>query len=767
MNKPLLNVDVDSDKLQPISDIVNAEKKLTIPLSNSCNKSQIIQKVSNSEEIIDEEVLESLPAAARYLKDKRIVFNSFLENEEPNIMKMERKRFHDVLLLLEKKRRLENSESILLQRRSEFVSPKEFNGNLLDSRVQRRTTTLKNFPFALSTKIVEQESCENLDEHEINYDTIPEVTIKDDLAKRLQLFEEGKIKPVDLEKRVGTDMRTQIQKYGRNAGERTIGKGSYYEEETEIIKEEDILSDSATDCSMPASNVGCRRCGALLHCMDPGLPGFLPKDEFVNATETALQSTSCKQCTALAIHNTSLQVRVSTGSYLQLLRPIKTKLSLLLLLVDITDAPCSIHPAMMQVIARGQPVILVGNKVDLVPLDHKHTMEHLETSLARVVRSTPLVAANIVQTCLVSGHTGFGIGNLIASVHYHWQGRGDIYLLGPTNVGKTTLFNALLRSDLCRSNKNLPLSSEEWPGTSVNMFKFPMVGTSGRKLFLEADRLIAAELEAAQRYYPTHGSPLLSLASRQPSSLTVTEDGMEDEREVKWCYDTPGALQPDQLLELLTHEELQLVQPKKPIVPETFCLRLGQSLLLGGLARLDVVRLHHTEPSSIGRQKWDIVKVTVFRSSALPVTVIPTNKASSFYREYLGTEVLGVPCGPPDRLEQWPELKHKEFSAKGVERGLAAADVVLSSAGWVSLCMSPNTVCDVHAWTPEGRGAHLRQPPFLPYSVTRRGPRNRNTIRYGDHTPYVQQLPYTDMTTFKTRERDHNYDTLMSEKMPF
>lgn len=37
------------------------------------------------------------------------------------------------------------------------------------------------------------------------------------------------------------------------------------------------------------------------------------------------------------------------------------------------------------------------------------------------------------------------------------------------------------------------------------------------------------------------------LTGRQPSSLTIVEDGAEDEREVKWCYDTPGALQPDQV----------------------------------------------------------------------------------------------------------------------------------------------------------------------------------------------------------------------------
>ena len=35
------------------------------------------------------------------------------------------------------------------------------------------------------------------------------------------------------------------------------------------------------------------------------------------------------------------------------------------------------------------------------------------------------------------------------------------------------------------------------------------------------------------------------------------------ERPQFWCHDTPGALQPDQCLSLLTHDELQDVLPRK------------------------------------------------------------------------------------------------------------------------------------------------------------------------------------------------------------
>lgn len=58
-------------------------------------------------------------------------------------------------------------------------------------------------------------------------------------------------------------------------------------------------------------------------------------------------------------------------------------------------------------------------------------------------------------------------------------------------------------------------------------------------------------------------------------------------KESHWCYDTPGVVQPDQVLHLLTTDELMLTLPKRMIVPRTFCLAPKHSLFLGGLGRLD------------------------------------------------------------------------------------------------------------------------------------------------------------------------------------
>lgn len=58
----------------------------------------------------------------------------------------------------------------------------------------------------------------------------------------------------------------------------------------------------------------------------------------------------------------------------------------------------------------------------------------------------------------------------------------------------------------------------------------------------------------------------------------------------KWCYDTPGVVHPDQILHLLTTDELVKTLPREIIRPETYCIKPGTSLFIAGLARLDFVR---------------------------------------------------------------------------------------------------------------------------------------------------------------------------------
>jgi hypothetical protein len=53
--------------------------------------------------------------------------------------------------------------------------------------------------------------------------------------------------------------------------------------------------------------------------------------------------------------------------------------------------------------------------------------------------------------------------------------------------------------------------------------------------------------------------------------------------------DTPGVPHAHQLATHLSADEMRMVLPRRPLKPRTFRLGVGQSVAVGGLARLDVL----------------------------------------------------------------------------------------------------------------------------------------------------------------------------------
>lgn len=67
------------------------------------------------------------------------------------------------------------------------------------------------------------------------------------------------------------------------------------------------------------------------------------------------------------------------------------------------------------------------------------------------------------------------------------------------------------------------------------------------------------------------------------------DESLSDYKYARWCYDTPGTIQPDQILHFLTTDELLKTLPDKIISPRTFCLWPGQAIFIAGLGRLDIL----------------------------------------------------------------------------------------------------------------------------------------------------------------------------------
>lgn len=382
--------------------------------------------------------------------------------------------------------------------------------------------------------------------------------------------------------------------------------------------------------------------------------------------------------------------------------------------------------------------------MDLLPGDSIGYLKRVKESLMSAVSKTKLAEANIKHISIISAKTGYGVEDLISAMFKEWMYKGDVFLVGCTNVGKSSLFNALLQSDYCKVHavdiiKRATVS--RWPGTTLNLLKFPINRPSGWKIYQRTRRLkaesklmkVEKEIRKAQiKELPSVETPALIGHIGRSFSEFVDDGSVQDKKlsvlderdklfaHSKWFYDSPGVIHPDQALSLLSTEELLVTIPKNVIKPQTYYLHSGMSLFIGGLARID-----HIECS-------DPCRFTVFCSESLPITVTKTEDADDVYKKFVGTELFAVPTGGAERLKNWPGLKRQEETLKfdGGGPKWCCGDVVLSSIAWVAVTCKKYSVCEIAAWTPEGRGIHRRYPSVLPNSINLKGKRVRDTPAY-------------------------------------
>lgn len=113
----------------------------------------------------------------------------------------------------------------------------------------------------------------------------------------------------------------------------------------------------------------------------------------------------------------------------------------------------------------------------------------------------------------------------------------DIYFVGMTNVGKSTLINAII--DKMGDVKNL-ITTSRFPGTTLDKIEIPL------------------------------------------------DNG-------HFLIDTPGIMTANQLATHISPKDLEIISPKKPLKPATYQIKPGNTLFLGGLGRIDFLK---GEPTS-------------------------------------------------------------------------------------------------------------------------------------------------------------------------
>lgn len=264
----------------------------------------------------------------------------------------------------------------------------------------------------------------------------------------------------------------------------------------------------------------CIGCGSKIQTDDKTAIGFTPQSALDKGLETG--ELYCQRCFRLRHYNEITDVNLTDDDFLKLLHEVGDSDALVVNVVDIFDFNGSVIPGLSRFIS-GNDILLVGNKKDILPKsvkDSKVTQWLTERAHEEGLRP--------VDTMLTSAQNHHAIKELIEKIDSLRKGR-DVYVVGVTNVGKSTLINAIIKE--ITGDKDI-ITTSRFPGTTLDKIEIPL------------------------------------------------DDG-------SYIFDTPGIIHRYQMAHYLSDKALKLISPKKEIKPKTYQLNAGQTLFLAGLGRFD------------------------------------------------------------------------------------------------------------------------------------------------------------------------------------
>ena len=269
--------------------------------------------------------------------------------------------------------------------------------------------------------------------------------------------------------------------------------------------------------------LNCIGCGAPIQTVDKEKAGYTPESSLNKDGDSIVY---CKRCFHLKNYNEVIDTELTSDDFLKILQTIADQDALVVNLIDIFDVTGSIVKGLSRHIG-GNDSIVAANKIDLLPRSVNHGK--IKHWLNKEVRDMGMKPLDIAVISAVKGH---GIDALMEMINKDRKGR-DVYIVGCTNVGKSTFINRLIRQ-FAGETKTL-ITTSHFPGTTQDMIEIPL---------------------------------------DKKSSI----------------IDTPGIINNHQLVHYIDKKDFKVITPKKEIKPSVYQLNPEQTLYIGGLIRFDFIK---------------------------------------------------------------------------------------------------------------------------------------------------------------------------------
>lgn len=245
--------------------------------------------------------------------------------------------------------------------------------------------------------------------------------------------------------------------------------------------------------------IKCVGCGAILQDKDPNIDGYTSN----------LKNSLCERCFNIQHYNKYL--RVPDKDYSQIIKKIDSKGDLILLVTDFLNL------YNLDDLKFNSPVILVVTKADLLPrsINYQHLLDNIKV--------------DVIGKIIVSSKNNYHFDELYNLILKYKKSQ-NVYVIGYTNAGKSTLINKFLKN------------------YGANVGK-------------------------------------ITVSNLPSTTLDIIENKVNDDLIL---IDTPGLLDKGSMALKVPFDVLKKITPKKEIRPISYQIKGFQSLLVEDFLRLDM-----------------------------------------------------------------------------------------------------------------------------------------------------------------------------------
>ncbi|PON32833.1 P-loop containing nucleoside triphosphate hydrolase [Parasponia andersonii] len=290
-------------------------------------------------------------------------------------------------------------------------------------------------------------------------------------------------------------------------------------------------------------------------------------------------------------------------------------------------------------------LVLVATKVDLLP------SQISPTRLDRWVRHRARAAGapKLSEVYLVSSRKDLGVRNLLSCIKDLAGPRGNVWVIGAQNAGKSTLINTLAKKESAKVTK---LTEAPVPGTTLGILRVGGILPAKAKL-----------------------------------------------------YDTPGLLHPYSVSMRLNRDEQKMVEIRKELQPRTYRMKAscsitsaGQTTHVAGLARLDLLE------ASV-----ETIYVTIWASPNVSLHMGKIENAEETWRKHVGIR-LQPPIGI-ERASEIGRWEEREVKVSGTSWETNSVDIAVAGLGWFSFGLKGEAT--LRLWAFDGIEITQREPLVL------------------------------------------------------